>query len=82
MAKVRTSPELLAYDPDRPCPKCGNDTVGTMWVSDFTHTCYAFPELGPQRDYDTHRGEHHHRSCLRCGYKWGEAVTSHSKDGA
>jgi DNA-directed RNA polymerase subunit M/transcription elongation factor TFIIS len=50
---------LKIYDPDRECPKCGNQEVRVQH------------RKGDEEDAIS-PVQHMERSCLRCGYQWAE----------
>ena len=58
MTEIET--QLPPYVRDRPCPKCGSDTIATLWRA-------ADPDF-PRED-----PEHMVRTCGRCGFSWKEA---------
>lgn len=57
---------LTRFDPDRVCPKCGHDDVGTLYLtSTAAFACRALRHQHLDR-------EHLHRTCQRCRYEWVE----------
>lgn len=59
---VRMDQALQPYSANAACPKCGHADIGT------TH----YPACG--RAGCPWHAEHLGRNCLRCGYRWPEAV--------
>jgi ribosomal protein L37E len=72
--------DLPTYSPEAICSACGFDKISTQWIPNPEHACqrvYAPEEVvGNQRVCWYWKGEHMHRFCQRCGFKWAEAVVN------
>jgi hypothetical protein len=82
MTDPRVTEPLPTFKPDATCPKCNHDEIDTHYVVDHEVACqttYApLSALSPGARACCHYydGEHLHRICRRCTYRWAEAVVS------
>jgi hypothetical protein len=75
------APSLPPFDQGATCRACGAiGDIGVRWLAHPIYDCqtvYA-PEsaVGDQRVCHYWSGEHLHRNCRRCGFKWAEGVVN------
>lgn len=81
MSTPNTDSALVAYDPNRSCPKCGSTEVATAYRADSHYACSDHRRgVADPTDRFSCTGcddEHFDRTCRRCRYKWREEVCAH-----
>ena len=63
---------LKPYDPDRPCPKCGNPAITTTFKAQRYFPGVTYTSLASAMDQEGHYPDHMRRYCGRCEHIWRE----------
>jgi hypothetical protein len=74
-AAVPEGAQTEMFDPDRCCPKCGHDDIGTLYrPNSHGYDCRDHRHRDFTIEDDCCKDEHFDRSCHRCQFSWREEV--------